>query len=206
MLHDTGVRRHAKMDWWGNLLFGVGLIAILVAITYGLQPYGTSAMGWTNPEVLAGLIGGVVLLIIFVFVEMRVAEPLFRISLFKIRPFAYGNIASLFLALSRGGMQFMLIIWLQGIWLPLHGYSYSQTPLWAGIYLVPLTVGFLVSAPLSGILSDKFGAKAFTVGGALITGAAFLLLLFVPVDFAINKFARGGDLNGFTVSLFVFTG
>jgi MFS family permease len=203
MLRDTGVRKHAKMDWWGNLLFGVGLIAILVAITYGLQPYGTSAMGWTNPEVLAGLIGGVILLIIFVFVEQRVAEPLFRISLFKIRPFAYGNIANLFLALSRGGMQFMLIIWLQGIWLPLHGYSYSQTPLWAGIYLLPLTLGFLLSAPLSGILSDHFGAKAFTVGGSLLAAVTFLVLIFVPVNFPYWEFALVVALNGFGTGLFV---
>jgi MFS family permease len=204
MLHDIGIRKHAKMDWWGNLLFAVGLISILVGITYGLQPYGGHPMGWTNPMVLGMLFGGLALLIIFVYVETKVAEPLFRISLFRIRAFAFGNVASLMLAMGRGGMQFMLIIWLQGIWLPLHGYSYSQTPLWAGIYLVPLTVGFLVSAPLSGILSDKFGAKAFTVGGALITGAAFLLLLlFVPVNFTYWEFALVIALNGFGSGLFV---
>src|SRR6202161_2228634 len=133
--------------------------------------------------VLGMLFGGLALLVVFVFVETKVAEPLFRISLFKIRAFAAGNVASLMLAMGRGGMQFMLIIWLQGIWLPLHGYDFSQTPLWAGIYLVPLTIGFLVAAPLSGVLSDKFGARPFTVGGALLTGTAFLLLIFVPVNF-----------------------
>jgi MFS family permease len=203
MLRDNGVRKHAKMDWWGNILFGVGLIAILVAITYGLQPYGSSAMGWTNPSVLAGLIGGAILLVIFVVVEQRVAEPLFRISLFKIRAFAWGNIASLALAMSRGGMQFMLIIWLQGIWLPLHGYSYSQTPLWAGIYLVPLTVGFLASAPLSGFLSDRFGAKAFTVGGSLLAAVTFLALAFLPVNFSYWEFALIIAINGFGSGLFV---
>ena len=203
MLHDIGVRKHAKMDWWGNLLFGVGLIAILVGITYGLQPYGGSAMGWTNPFVLGAMIGGVVLLIVFVFVETKVEEPLFHMSLFKIRAFAAGNVASLMLALGRGGMQFMLIIWLQGIWLPLHGYSYSQTPLWAGIYLLPLTLGFLLSAPLSGVLSDKFGAKAFTVGGALLTAATFLVLIFVPVNFPYWEFAAVIALNGFGTGLFV---
>ena len=170
MLHDIGIRKHAEMDWWGNLLFGGGLVAILVGITYGLLPYGGHPMGWTNPWVLTALFGGLALLVVFVYVETKVAEPLFRISLFKIRAFTAGNIASLMLAMGRGGMQFMLIIWLQGIWLPLHGYSFSQTPLWAGIYLVPLTVGFLLAAPLSGVLSDKFGAKPFTVGGALLTG------------------------------------
>ena len=203
MLHDIGIRKHAKMDWWGNLLFGVGLIAVLVGITYGLQPYGGHAMGWTSPFVLGSMIGGVVLLIVFVFVETKVDEPLFRISLFKIRAFAAGNIASLMLAMGRGGMQFMLIIWLQGIWLPLHGYSYSQTPLWAGIYLLPLTLGFLLSAPLSGVLSDHFGAKAFTVGGSLLTAATFLALIFVPVNFSYWEFAVVVGLNGFGTGLFV---
>src|SRR5215469_9264578 len=203
MLHDIGVRQHAQMDWWGNLLFAAGLIAILVGITYGLLPYGGHPMGWTSPWVLTALFGGLAVLVVFVYVETKVAEPLFRISLFRIRPFAAGNIASLMLAMGRGGMQFMLIIWLQGIWLPLHGYSYDQTPLWAGIYLVPLTVGFLMSAPASGVLSDKFGAKAFTVGGALLTGATFLMLIFVPVEFAYWQFAIVIALNGFGSGLFV---
>jgi MFS family permease len=202
MLHDIGIRKHAKMDWWGNLLFAVGLIAILVGITYGLQPYGTSAMGWTNPFVLGALIGGFILLIVFVFVETKVEEPLFHIDLFRIRAFAAGNIANLMLSMGRGGMQFMLIIWLQGIWLPLHGYSYSQTPLWAGIYLVPLTIGFLLSAPLAGVLSDKFGAKAFTVGGSLLTAATFLILVFLPVNFTYWQFAVIIVLNGFGTGLF----
>jgi EmrB/QacA subfamily drug resistance transporter len=202
MLHDLGIRKHAKMDWWGNLLFAVGLIAILVGITYGLQPYGGHAMGWTSPFVLGSMIGGVVLLIIFVFVETKVEDPLFNISLFKIRAFAAGNLANLMLSMGRGGMQFMLIIWLQGIWLPLHGYSYSQTPLWAGIYLVPLTIGFLLAAPLAGVLSDKFGAKAFTVGGSLMTAATFLALIFVPVNFTYWEFALIIALNGFGTGLF----
>jgi MFS family permease len=203
MLHDIGVRKHARMDWWGNILFGVGLIAILVGITYGLQPYGSSAMGWGNPFVLGAMIGGLVLLVVFVWVETKVQEPLFQMSLFKIRPFAAGNIANLAMALSRGGMQFMLIIWLQGIWLPLHGYSYEQTPLWAGIYLIPLTIGFLLSAPLSGVLSDKFGAKAFTVGGALVAAVTFLLLAFLPVDFSYWQFALLVGVNGIGTGLFV---
>jgi MFS family permease len=202
MLRDVGERKHARMDWWGNILFGVGLIAILVGITYGLTPYGGSPMGWGNPWVLAALIGGAILLIVFVWVETKVPEPLFRISLFKIRPFAAGNVANLALAMSRGGMQFMLIIWLQGIWLPLHGYSFSQTPLWAGIYLVPLTIGFLVSAPLSGVLSDRMGAKAFTVGGALLSAVSFLALAFLPVNFTYWQFALLIAVNGFGSGLF----
>jgi MFS family permease len=203
MMHDIGIRQHAKIDWWGNLLFAVGLIAILVGITYGLQPYGGHPMGWTNPFVLGAMIGGALLLVVFVYVESKVEQPLFHMSLFKIRAFAAGNVANLMLAMGRGGMQFMLIIWLQGIWLPLHGYSYSETPLWAGIYLVPLTIGFLLSAPLSGVLSDRFGPKAFTVAGPLLTALTFLLLVFVPVNFPYWEFAIVIALNGFGGGLFV---
>jgi MFS family permease len=202
MLKDIGIRKHAKMDWWGNLLFAVGLVAILVGITYGLQPYGGHAMGWTNPFVLTAMFGGAALLVVFGVVETKVDEPLFHIDLFRIRAFAAGNVANLMLSMGRGGMQFMLIIWLQGIWLPLHGYSYSQTPLWAGIYLVPLTIGFLLSAPLAGFLSDRFGAKAFTVGGALLTAATFLILVFLPVNFTYWQFALLIMFNGFGTGLF----
>jgi MFS family permease len=202
MLRDIGTRRKARMDWWGNVLFAAGLIAILVGITYGLLPYGGHPMGWTSPFVLSAIFGGLAALVIFGVVETKVSEPLFRLSLFRIRAFAAGNIANLMVALGRGGMQFMLIIWLQGIWLPLHGYSFSQTPLWAGIYLVPLTIGFLVSAPLSGVLSDRFGAKAFTSGGALLTAVSFFLLLFLPVDFSYWVFALIIGLNGFGSGLF----
>jgi MFS family permease len=203
MLHDIGIRKHAQMDWWGNLLFGGGLIAVLVGITYGLMPYGGQAMGWTNPWVLTAMIGGIALLAVFVWVETKVAEPLFKMSLFKIRPFAAGNVANLAMAMGRGGMQFMLIIWLQGIWLPLHGYSFSQTPLWAGIYLIPLTIGFLLSAPLSGILSDRFGAKAFTIGGTLVAAVTFLALAFLPVNFSYWQFALLVLVNGLGTGLFV---
>src|ERR1700722_10521047 len=202
MLRDQGVGKHARMDWWGNILFAVGLIALLVGITYGLLPYGGHPMGWTSPFVLSAIFGGLAVLVVFGVVETKVAEPLFRLSLFRIRAFFWGNLANLMLALGRGGMQFMLIIWLQGIWLPLHGYSFSQTPLWAGIYLVPLTIGFLLSAPLSGILSDRFGAKAFTTGGALLTAVTFFLLLFLPVNFSYSVFALIIALNGFGSGLF----
>jgi MFS family permease len=202
MLKDIGQRKPAKMDWWGNILFGVGLISILIGITYGLQPYGGHAMGWTSPFVLGSMFGGLAVLVVFVFVETRVAEPLFKLDLFKIRAFAAGNFANLMVSLSRGGMQFMLIIWLQGIWLPLHGYSFSQTPLWAGIYMVPLTIGFLVSAPLSGVLSDRMLQKAFTFGGALVTAISFALLLAVPVNFPYWAFALIIALNGLGSGLF----
>jgi MFS family permease len=201
-LRDTGERRPEKLDWGGNVTFAVGLIAILVAITYGIQPYGGHTMGWTNPWVLAGLIGGVVVLIGFALIEQRVAAPMFRLDLFKIRAFTAGNAASLLGSLGRGGLQFILIIWLQGIWLPLHGYSFDQTPLWAGIYMLPLTVGFLLAAPVSGVLSDRYGARPFATGGMLLTALCFGLLLFLPVNFGYVWFALTLLLTGIGMGLF----
>jgi MFS family permease len=201
-LHDTGVRRKAKIDWWGNLTFAIGLIAILVGITYGLQPYGGHTMGWTGPWVLLALLGGLAVLVVFVIIESKIKEPLFKLSLFRDRTFTAGNLASLLTALGRGGLQFMLIIWLQGIWLPQHGYNFQDTPLWAGIYMIPLTIGFLFSAPLSGMLSDKIGHRYFTVGGTLITAVSFALMLAIPVDFTYWVFAILLVINGVGSGMF----
>ena len=201
-LHDTGVRQHSKMDWWGNITFAVGLIAVLVAITYGIQPYGGKSMGWTNPWVLGAIIGGVIVLVIFGIIETRVPNPLFNLSLFKIRSFAFGNLANLTASLGRGGLQFILIIWLQGIWLPQHGYSFASTPLWAGIYMLPMTVGFLLSAPLSGVLSDKLGTRVFAAVGMFITAVTFVGLIIVPVNFNYVAFAGILLLNGLGMGMF----
>ncbi|MDR2280337.1 MAG: MFS transporter [Gordonia sp. (in: high G+C Gram-positive bacteria)] len=201
-LRDTGVRTTARMDWWGNLTFAVGLIAILIAITYGIQPYGDSDMGWTNPWVLTGLIGGLLVLALFLWIETRVDSPLFDLSLFKSRSFSAGNAANLMASIGRGGLQFILIIWLQGIWLPQHGYDYSQTPLWAGIYMVPMTIGFLLVAPVSGALSDRLGTKWFTTLGMLITAGTFVALIALPVDFSYAWFAIILLINGVGMGLF----
>ncbi|SFQ73270.1 MFS transporter [Amycolatopsis rubida] len=201
-LHDTGVRQHAKMDWWGNITFAVGLIAVLVGITYGIQPYGTSQTGWGSPMVLSCLIGGVAVLIAFVVIETKVPNPLFRLSLFRIRSFSWGNLANLTASLGRGGLQFVLIIWLQGIWLPQHGFTFEQTPLWAGIYMLPLTIGFLVAAPTSGILSDRIGSRALASGGLVITAVTFLLLTLLPVNFDYWAFAGILLLNGIGMGMF----
>jgi len=201
-LHETGDRREGSLDLPGNLTFAVGLTAILVAITYGIQPYGDHTMGWTNPWVLGGMIGGAVLLAVFCWIETRVAEPMFAMSLFKIRPFWAGNLASLLSSVARGGMQFMLIIWLQGIWLPQHGYSYESTPLWAGIYMLPLTVGFLIAGPISGVLSDKFGARLFAAGGMLLVAVTFVGFLLIPANFNYWIFALILLVNGLASGLF----
>jgi MFS family permease len=201
-LHELSERQRSKIDWWGNVLFAVGLTAVLAAITYGIQPYGGDTMGWANPWVLAGLIGGVVLLIAFCVVETRVAQPMFAMSLFRIRAFWAGNLAGLLASVGRGGLQFMLIIWLQGIWLPLHGYNFADTPLWAGIYLLPLTMAFLVAGPVSGALSDRFGARTFATGGLLIVAGSFLGLLLLPVDFNYGVFAALLVVNGIGSGLF----
>jgi MFS family permease len=188
-LVDNGVRLPAKIDWLGNATFAIGLIALLTGIVYSLLPYGGHPTGWTNPWVLAGIFGGIVMLGLFVFIETKVPQPMFRLNLFRIRAFTAGNIAGMLGALGRGGMQFMLIIWLQGIWLPEHGYSFAQTPLWAGIAMIPLTLGFLVMGPISGILSDRLGARGLATAGLLVSGAAFLLLETLPMNFDYVWFA-----------------
>ncbi len=201
-LHELGVKRRGRLDIPGNITFAVGVTAILVAITYGIQPYGGHTMGWTNPWVLLGLIGGVVLLVVFGVVESKVDDPMFSMGLLKIKAFSAGNFAGLLASIGRGGMQFMLIIWLQGIWLPLHGYAFESTPLWAGIYLLPLTVGFLIAGPASGFLSDRVGARAFASGGLLLTAATFVGLILIPVDFDYPIFAILLFLNGIGSGMF----
>src|SRR3954451_3801857 len=160
-LQDNGRRSAAKIDWLGNATFAIGLIGVLTGIIYGLQPYGGHTMGWTKPLVLLCLLRGTAVLVLFVFRELPLDEPMFHLQLFARRGFLMGSTAALLTALARGGLQFMLIIWLQGIWLPQHGYSFTETPLWAGIYLIPLTIGFLLSGPVSGRLADRFGARPF---------------------------------------------
>ena len=201
-LEERGVRRPARIDWWGNITFALGLVAILVAITYGIQPYGGHTMGWTNPRVVAAMVIGLGLLAVFSAIEAHRDDAMFRLQLFRIRAFSFGNIATLLASLGRGGLMFMLIIWLQGIWLPLHGYSFAQTPLWAGIYMLPLTVGFLVAGPASGWLSDRFGARPFATGGMLIAALAFYLFERLPVNFAYPEFAALLLLVGVGMGLF----
>jgi MFS family permease len=201
-LRDNGRRTPAKMDWWGNITFAVGLVALLVGITYGIQPYGDSDMGWGSPLVLSCVIGGIAVLIAFGVIETKVANPLFTLSLFRNRAFTLGNVANLLASLGRGGLQFILIIWLQGIWLPQHGYSFAETPLWAGIYMLPLTVGFLVAAPVSGVLSDRFGARWFSSIGMVLSAASFVLLEILPINFDYWAFAAILLLNGLGMGLF----
>jgi MFS family permease len=202
-LKERGVRTPAKIDWLGNVTFAVGLILVLIGITYGLLPYGGHSMGWTNPKVLAEIFGGLAVLVAFGIIETRVKQPMFRLSLFRIRAFSAGNAASFLASLSRGGMTFMLIIWLQGIWLPLHGYSFSSTPLWAGIYMIPLTVGLLAAAPLSGVLADRYGARPFATGGLVLAALTFILLTMLPVNFSYLGFAALIFFNSVGMGMFI---
>ncbi|MCV7177173.1 MFS transporter [Mycolicibacterium sphagni] len=201
-LKELGVRSPGRVDWAGTVTFGVGLTVLLIGITYGIQPYGNSTTGWTSPMVLGSIIGGVLLLVLFCLIELRVAQPMVDIRLFRSASFGMGNLAGLMSSVGRGGLQFMLIIWLQGIWLPLHGYSFESTPLWAGIYLLPATFGFLAAAPIAGSLADRFGARPFTVAGMLLMAATFVALLLIPVNFNYWIFAVLVFLNGLGGGIF----
>lgn len=189
-LKDTSIKlKGQKIDYVGNLTFAGGLTVLLVGVTYGLLPYGKSTMGWGNPLVIAAIVVGLILICLFPWVETKVKQPMFRMELFKIRAFAAGNFASLLSAVGRGGVMLMLIILLQGIYLPLHGYAYSVTPLWAGIYMVPMTMGFLVMGPISGIISDKHGARTLATAGMVIVSGMFVVLAILPVNFSYPEFA-----------------
>src|SRR6201996_7297061 len=201
-LKDNGVRVPAKIDWLGNALFAIGLISLLVGIVYSLLPYGGHPTGWSSPFVLSAIFGGIAVLVLFAWVETKVPSPMFQLGLFKIRAFTCGNIAGLLAALGRGGIQFMLIIWLQGIWLPQHGFSFSQTPLWAGIAMLPLTVGFLLVGPLAGILSDRYGARLLATAGLIVSGISFGLLILLPINFNYIWFA--GAVLVFAIGMGLF--
>ncbi|HSS62294.1 MAG TPA: MFS transporter [Candidatus Limnocylindrales bacterium] len=202
LLREIGTRHRARIDWIGNITFAAGLSMVLIGVTSGLQPYGGSPMGWGNPLVIGLVAGGLAILGFFAYWETRTPDPMFHLELFKIRAFTLGNVAGLLAAVARGGLQFMLIIWLQGIWLPLHGYDYTQTPLWAGIYMLPLTLGFLVAGPISGMLSDRYGARPFATGGMLLSAVSFAALLLLPADFTYPIFAAIIFLNGVSMGLF----
>ncbi len=201
-LREIATTKRAKIDWIGNIMFAVGLGAVLVAITSGIRPYGGHSTGWTNPLVIAGLAGGIALLAVFCVFETKIAEPMFQMSLFKIRAFTAGNAASLLGSIARGGLQFMLVIWLAGIWLPLHGYDFTVTPLWAGVYMLPLTAGFLIAGPISGALSDRYGPRLFATSGLLLAALCFTGLMLLPVIFPYWVFALLIFGNGIGSGLF----
>jgi MFS family permease len=201
-LREVGERRAARIDWPGNITFAIGLILVMIGITYGIEPYGHDSMGWLNPVVLGALAVGVLFLVLFCVVETKVEQPMFRLQLFRIRAFSSGVIASFLAALSRGGLMFMLIVWLQGIWLPLHGYAFTVTPLWAGIAMIPLTVGLMIAGPVSGVLSDRYGARPFATGGMIGAAISFLLLELLPVNFPYWVFALVLFFTGLTMASF----
>ena len=201
-LEERSVPRRAPIDWWGNVTFALGLVLMMVAVTYGIRPANGHPTGWTSTRVIVLLAGAAVSLAAFVAIERRVPEPMFKLPLFRIRAFTFGTLSTFLSAVARGGLMFMLIIWLQGIWLPLHGYSFENTPLWAGIYMLPLTLGMLVAGPTSGYLSDRFGARLFATAGMLGAAASFALLLLLPTDFSYPVFAAILLLNGVSMGMF----
>ncbi|MGB9185622.1 MAG: MFS transporter [Solirubrobacteraceae bacterium] len=201
-LEERSQPKRAPIDWAGNLTFALGLILIMVAVTYGIRPAGHAATGWGSPRVLVLLGVGTLSLVGFAIVESRVANPMFRLPLFRIRAFTFGTLSTFLSAVARGGLMFMLIIWLQGIWLPQHGYDFADTPLWAGIYMLPLTLGMLLAGPTSGFLSDRFGARPFATGGMLGAALSFVLLTLLPIDFPYPLFAAVLFLNGVSMGMF----
>jgi MFS family permease len=201
-LEERSRPRRASIDWCGNVTFALGLVLVMVAVTYGIRPYGGSPTGWGSPRVVVLFACAAASLLAFAMIERRVTEPMFRLALFRIRAFTFGTLSTFLAAVARGGLMFMLIIWLQGIWLPEHGYSFTATPLWAGIYMLPLTVGLLLAGPTSGYLSDRFGARPFATGGMIGAAISFALLMLLPTDFSYPVFAAILLLNGISMGMF----
>ena len=201
-LKELKERKKVKIDYIGNITLGIGLVLISLGFTYALEPYGDSQLGWENPWVISSFIFGLISIIIFIYVEKNVENPLFNLSLFKIRPFTFGNFSLFFNSLARGAVSFLVTIWLQGIYLPLHGYSYTETPFWAGVYMLPMMVGMVSIAPLSGHLTDKYGARIFATAGMIIVGISLFLLSLLPYNFNILEFEFILLLNGIGNGLF----
>jgi EmrB/QacA subfamily drug resistance transporter len=201
-LKEKAETQEVPMDIWGNVSLALSLILISLGFTYALEPYGNSQMGWSNPWVIASFIFGSISLIIFIFIERRVKYPLFNLSLFKIRPFAFGNISLFLSGLGRGAVMFLVVIWLQGIYLPLHGYSYTETPFWAGIYMLPMMLGMVIFGPIGGALTDKYGARIFATTGMGIIAISLFLLTLLPYNFNLLEFEIIIFINGVGGGLF----
>ncbi|MEM3676291.1 MAG: MFS transporter, partial [Thermoplasmataceae archaeon] len=202
-LKDNAIRRQEeKIDLPGNVTFAGGLTLILLGITYGLMPYQSDSTGWGNPWVKISILTGVALLIAFVFIERVVDQPMFKMHLFKSRAFSTGSFAGFLQSMGMGGVMFMVIILLQGIWLPLHGYSYSSVPFWAGIYTIPMMLGFVAFGPISGALSDRLGARFLSTLGMVVGAVAFILLSLFSYNFAYPLFGLTLFVMGSGMGLF----
>ncbi len=201
-LRELNTPNPAPMDWPGNLTFAIGLVLVMTAVTYGIRPAAGHPTGWGSTRVIVLLLSSLACLVAFVLIERRSGHPMFRLPLFRVRAFTFGTLSTFLSAVSRGGLMVILIIWLQGIWLPRHGYSFTETPVWAAIYMLPLTVGILFAGPLSGVLSDRFGARPFATAGMVLAAVGFLLLDRLPTDFAYPEFAAIVLLIGIAMGLF----
>ncbi len=202
-LKETSPRLKQRLDIPGNITFGAGLIILLIGVTYGLVPYGKNTMGWGNPYVIVALVIGAALLIIFPFVERIVKNPMFRLELFKIRGFTAGSFAGMISGMGMMGFMFMIILLFQGIWLPLHGYSYSSAPFWAGIFILPMTIAMGIFGPISGRISDKYGSRWIASLGLFTSAFALIVLVLLPYNFiyiemAILLFIFGSGMGMFT--------
>jgi len=201
-LRDVQKPIKQPLDIIGNVLFALGITLLLISVTYGLLPYGNQQLGWGNPFVITGLTISFLAIGIFVFVERKVKNPMFDLSLFKVRDFSVANFTNFIASMARQGILLMMLVLLQGIWLPLHGVPYSQTPFWAGLYLIPNMLGFAALGPISGILSDRYGSKVLTSLGLFVSALGFFLLSLLPYDFQLWQFFAISFLMGAGMGLF----
>ncbi|WP_066797234.1 MFS transporter [Caldivirga sp. MU80] len=196
-----GLRR-VRVDYLGASMLAASLVLLLLGITFGMLPSGNSMMSWGSPMVLGLIGGGLLLMALLIPVEMRTGEPILKINLFRIRPFTFGVLSALFLFLAQGANVFVLSLLLQAIYLPMHGVPYSETPLLAGIYLIPSSVANAVFAPVGGRLINRFGARVVSTIGAVLLGVSFELLTLLSLNFNYTLFAADLFLMGTGSGLF----
>ncbi len=164
---------HQKFDWNGTILFSVGMLALLVALTFG------GFVGWLNGYILGLLLVALILLLVFARVESRLEQPMLDMQLFKIRILGFAFTSNLLNGIARGAVTFLLIFYFQGI--------KAMDPLTAGILLAPFALAMMVVSPISGWLSDRHGSRELSSIGLLISALGLIGLMRIRPDSSIAE-------------------
>jgi EmrB/QacA subfamily drug resistance transporter len=169
------------LDPIGNILFAGGLIAFLVGLTLG------AITGWTTTDELY-ILGGIITLCVFGYVETKVRNPMIDVRLFRIVPFLAGASANLMTSISRSSLSLILVFYFQGALL----YSAFRS----GILLLPFSIAFVLVGPLSGYLSDRIGPRRLTTTGSAISAAALFMFALLPFDVSYSVLVVAMLLSG----------
>lgn len=151
-----------QIDWTGAALSGFAVFCLVFASIEG------SRLGWTNPLILGLFVASAILMAIFVWWEMRVADPIVKIELFRLRNFTVANIIGLVVAFGMLGIFFPITLFLQEVL----GFS----PVRAGLAMTPMSLMILIGAPISGRLSDRIGSRWLLFAGTAIMAVGIVFI------------------------------